>query len=824
MNIWGFSWRQARREWRAGELRTIAAALVVAGAALTAVSAFSQRIERGLLASATELLGADLVVRSRQVADQEWVAEAQRRGLRTASVVEFPSVAFAGDRSMLVEVKAVSAAYPLRGVLEIADQPFGQPYGAEGVPAVDQAWVDQRVVNELAAQMGGSLELGNLNLALRHTVVLEPDRAAGAFNLAPRVLISAGALEQSGLLGAGSRVRYRFLIAGDQANVDGFRQWLEPRLGANQYFQSIDDSQQQIATAMARAQRFLNLAALTAIILSGVAIVIAVAHFARRHFDTVAILRCLGEKQAPVLLSFALQLLWVGIPALLTGALIGYSGQFLLVAAMGDLLPGQLPLPDWRPGLLAIGIGLLVLLGYGIPPLLRLRHVPPMRVLNRVLGEPSARTIGAYLAAGLFSLGLIIWRAEDWRLGLAMAIGLAVTAGLLSLAGTLLSQLLRRLAAGRASWRLGLASASHGQTAQLQLAGLGLGMLAMLLLGVVQHDLLSGWRDSLPANTPNLFLINIQPDQVESTQTYFSQQAIESQGVFPMAVARLSRINGQSPRPEDFADPRAAGRIRGNINVSWSSEFPAANRLLRGQWWSGQGNEVSLAESWATTMELDLGDTITVRVGSDEVTATVTSIREVDWDSMEPNFFVLLSPDAVGDVARTYISSLYLPSNRLNDVSGLVRRHPNISVIDISAILNRVNSIIERVSQTVQLVFVLTLFAGILVLVAGLQGSLQQRQYAGAVLRTLGGSRRQLTASTLVEFGLLGVTAGLISALAAAAVGWGLASQVFDMPYQPSVLLLGLGALAGALMIVLVGYVGSRSVLTTPPAWVLRKS
>ena len=763
MKIWSFSWRQARREWRAGELRTIAAALVVAGAALTAVSAFSQRIESGLLASVTELLGADLVVRSRQVADPTWVGEAQRRGLQTASVVEFPSVAFAGDQSMLVEVKAVSATYPLRGELEIADQPFGEPYVAETAPSPDQAWVDQRVVNELSAKMGDSLELGNLNLTLQRTVVLEPDRAAGAFNLAPRVLINADSLDQSGLLGAGSRVRYRFLIAGPEGDVNEFRQWLKPKLGANQYFQSIDDSQQQIATAMARAQRFLNLAALTAIILSGVAIVIAVAHFARRHFDTVAILRCLGEKQTPVLVSFALQLLWVGIPALLLGALLGYLGQFLLVVAMGDLLPGQLPLPDWRPGLLSIAIGLLVLLGYGLPPLLRLRQVPPIRVLNRVLGEPSAGAIGAYLAAGLFSLALIIWRAEDWRLGLAMAIGLAATAGLLSLAGTLLSRLLRKLASGRASWRLGLASASHGQTAQLQLAGLGLGLLAMLLLGVVQHDLLRGWRNSLPANTPNLFLINIQPDQVESTQDYFDQQGIDSQGLFPMAVARLSRINGQSPRPGDFEDPRAASRIRGNINVSWATEFPAANRLLRGQWWSNQGNEVSLAESWAQTMGLDLGDTITVLVGSDEVTATVTSIREVDWDSMEPNFFVLLSPDAVGDVARTYISSLYLPREQLNDVSGLVRRHPNISVIDISAILNRVNAIIERVSQTVQLVFVLTLLAGVLVLVAGLQGSLHQRTYAGAVLRTLGGSRRQLTTSTLVEFGLLGLTAGLIS-------------------------------------------------------------
>lgn len=824
MNVLRFSARQARREWHAGELRTLAAALLVAAAALTAVGAFTQRVERGLKASANELLGADLVVRSRRLAEQDWASEAKLRGLRTANVVEFPSVVFAADESMLVEVKAVSAGYPLRGTLEIADQPYATPYPAAAIPAVGQTWVDARVVNQLNSAVGRTLELGDLLLDTDRIVALEPDRAAGAFNLAPRVMMNFDDLPASGLLGEGSRVRYRFLIAGEQSTVNDFRDWLEPQLEPGQYFQSLQDSQQQISTALDRAQRFLNLAALTAIILSGVAIVIAVSQFAQRHFDTVAILRCLGERQWPVFFSFALQLLWIGIPAVLAGCLLGYAGQALLVTAMGDLLPTGLPHPDWRPGTTAAGISLLVLLGYGLPPLLRLRQVPPIRVLNRLLGEPQAGVISAYLAAALFSIGLIIWQAQDWRLGLAMAAGLLLTACALATAGAVLARLLRKLASGHASWRLGLASAAHGSTAQLQLAGLGLGLLAILLLSVVQRDLLQGWQTSLPADTPNFFLINIQPEQVDSTRRYFTEQSVDAVGLFPMAVARLSKINGKVPKAGDYDDPRADSRIRGNVNISWSTEFPAANRLVKGQWWSGQGPEISLAKSWAETMQLDLGDTLSFLVGSDEVTAPVTSIREVDWDSMQPNFFILLSPDAVGDVARTYISSLHLPDQQMDLVSGLVRRHPNISVIDISAILTRVQSIISRVSQTVQLVFVLTMLAGVLVLVAGLQSSLEQRSYAGAVMRTLGGSRKQLLRATLIEFAMLGLTAGLVAALAALAVGWIMADQVFQMPYSPSLGMLLLGAVAGAMLIVLVGVIGSRKVLRTPPIMVLRKS
>jgi putative ABC transport system permease protein len=827
MKVLSFSLRQARREWRSGELRALAAALAISAAALTAVGAFTQRVDKALTASANELLAADLVVQSRYVPKLDWGEEAGLRGLDTATTVSFPSVTFAGDNSLLVQVKAVSSAYPLRGKMEISDVAFGEARAATDIPASGEVWVDPRLGTELDVVVGDRIELGDLEFRIGQIIALEPDRASGVFNVAPRVMMNHADLPQSGLLGEGSRVRYRYLIAGPAEVVTAYREWLEPKLERGQYFQSLEDSQRQVSTAMDRAKRFLNLAALTAVILSGIAIVISIRQFVLRHLDTVAILRCLGARQRPVMTAFVLQLLWLALPALALGSLLGYAVQSALVASMGDLIPEALPAPNVVPAVVATATGLLALLGYGLPPLMALRRVPPIRVLNRQLGQPRPGQFVIYLVPIAFSVALVFWQAGDVRLGTAMSAGLGGTVVLLSIVAALLIRGLRKLSRGRGiSWRFGLANvAKRGSGSLLQIAGLGLGLMVIFLLSVIQSDLLRGWRDSLPERTPNFFLINVQPDQVESTNAYLAENGIETQGLFPMAVSRLVEINGEVPDPESFADPRAERRLRGNVNLSWNQTLPRSNRIIEGQWWDegAVGNELSLASSWATALELSIGDELTFDVGSQQVTATISSIREVDWDSFDVNFFIVLSPGAIGDVPRTYISSLYVPDQQLSSVSGLVRMHSNISVLDVGTILRRVRTIIERVSLTVQLVFGFTLLSGVVVLLAALQGGLGERIYEGAVLRTLGGSRRQLRMAVLAEFSLLGGVAGLLAAVAAVAVGWVMADQVFKMEYQPSLWLPPVGLVVGAVGIAITGLLGSRPVLSTPPALILRK-
>ncbi len=826
MKVLSFSLRQVRREWRAGELRALALALAVSAAALTSVGAFSERVSKALTMGANELLAADLVIQSRQVVNAEWLEEARERGLKTARTIEFPTVAFAGEQSLLVQVKGVSDGYPLRGRLEIASELYGPARTATGIPQPGQAWVDPRVVAELNLTAGGALELGDQTFAVTETIALEPDAGGGVFNLAPRVMLPFGAIEEAGLLGPGARVQYRALVAGEPEAVAAFKDWLVPNLKPGESIQTLAQSQQQIGRALDRAQQFLMLAALTAVLLAGIAIVIAARQFVERHLDTVAILRCLGSRQNAIILSFALVLLWTALPALLLGAGLGYLSQHLLVLALGDLLPGTIPGAGVQPVLVAMGIGLLTLLGYGVPPLLRLRQVPPVRVLNRQLGDaPASQFVGDGLALA-FSLGLIWWLSADIKLGAVMA-GASLGAGLALAGGAfLLIRLARRLARGRTlGWRYGVANlARQNRGVLMQVAGLGLGLTAIFLLGVIQRDLLSGWRDTLPANAPNYFLINIQPDQVETVNDHFAANGVASQGLFPLAVSRLSEINGAAPDLASLPSDRARRRVDGNINISWSDELSIGNTIIRGQWRDPNvsGLQISLAQSWAESMGFKLMDELTFTAGGQSISGTITSIRKVDWDSFQPNFFIVFNSTLDGGFPHTYISSVFLPGGRFDVIADLVRQTPNVSVLDIGTIMERVRTMIQRVSLAVQVVFVFTLLAGVVVLLAALGAGLAQRQHEGAVMRTLGGSGRQLRAAIFSEFAVIGAVAGVLAAVAAVIAGGVLATQVFNIVYQPSWWLPALGLASGALAIGLTGLVGSRSVLRTPPMVTLR--
>lgn len=820
MRVLAMAWRQLRRELRAGELHALAGALIIAVAALTAVGAFGERVEGGLLRSANELLGGDLVVVSRREIPAAWRQRSRELGLAVTTAVEFPTVAFAGERSMLVEVKAVGEGYPLRGAVEIAPDPASPGRRADRIPAPGTAWVDPRVLGELEVRLGDELELGSALFRIEALVRLEPDRS-GVFNLAPRVLIPAGDLDKTGLLGAGSRARYRLMVAGNPGELEAFRSWLEPRReGAS--FQTLKESQGQLSASLDRANRFLALAALSAVLLAGAALVLAAREFALRHVDTVAVLRCLGASQFQALAMLGVQLLWLAIPAVAVGIGIGYGVQALLVWAMGDLIPEALPAAGPAPALAGTLTGLLALLGFGLPPLIRLRHVPPARVLRRQDGPLRLSDWLVYLPAGIFAVALIYWQAGEWPLGTYITLGLVGTLAILAAAALAVIATLRLFrGSGGLGWRYGLANLARHRVSNLfQIAGLGLGAMLIFLLSVVQADLLESWRGTLPERAPNFFLLNIQPDQAASVEAALAPYGRPD--VFPMAVGRITAINGVPPSEDQT---RRSRRLDGTTNLSWAQDLPAGNEIIAGEWWkpASKRAEVSLAESWAERVGIGIGDRLTFRVGATGVEATVSSIRRVDWDSFEVNFFILLSPGLLGEVPATYLTSLYLPPEQFAVIGELVRTHPNISVIDVGTILARVRTIIDRVSLTVQVVFLFTLAAGVLVLLSALRAGLGARIYEGAVLRTLGAARHQLQRALLAEFGVIGTLAGGLAAAAALGTGWLVARQVFEMPYAASWTLIPLGALVGGMAIALIGTWGGRGVLTAPPVSVLRR-
>ncbi len=822
MNVTALAWRNLSREWRAGELTTLMIALIVGVAAMTGVRAFTDRVSLAMQASANELLAADLVLRSRTPIDEQLAQEAAARGLESTRVTGFPSVAFHDDASQLADVKAVGPGYPLRGAVQVADRPFAAGSPTDSPPKSGEAWADSRLATALELEVGDTVEVGELTLSITAIVTLEPDRGGDLFSVAPRLMIAHEDLAASGLLGPGSRASYRLLLAGTPAQITDYRDWFEAAEITGIRTLGIDETQQQLRAALDRAERFLGLAALSAILLAGVAIVIAAQRFAQRHYDAVAIMRCVGAPQNSVLAVFIMQILLAGLPAAAIGAGAGYALQGVLTATLGSLVPGDLPLPGIKPALWGVATGIVILIGFALPPLARLRRVTPMRVLHRQNAPVAAADGWTYGVPLLAAVLLVLWQTYDLRLAAFLLAGAGAAIGALVGAAWLLIRILRALTSNAGgAWRFGLASVARRSGASaVQIAGLGLGLTVILLLGLVRGELLDQWRTSLPDDAPNHFLINVRESQVEETERTLEQLGVDKPVLYPMATGKLASMSGANA-----ATPEFERRRDGTINLSWSDELPDANEIVAGQWFDESDRaEISLEDRWAEALGIAVGDEVTFDIGGQLLTGEVTSFRKVEWDSFEVNFFILVKPSIVNGVAHQNIASFYLSKDRAPELIDLVRRFPNLSVLDVEDLMQKVREVIDRVTTAVEFVFLFTLAAGLTVLFAALQITQSDRIYEGALLRTLGAGRKRLTAGVLAEFSVLGGVAGLLSGVAATGIGLLLARQVFNIPFQPGPLTLVIALTAGLVGALIVGVVGNRRVVRTLPVRILRDS
>jgi putative ABC transport system permease protein len=820
-----YSLRSFRRELRSGDLPTLALALVLGVAVMTAVGTLVNRVTLALTQSAGEIIGGDLGVAGRTAIPAEWQTEAERRGLATARIVIFASVVFHGEASQLAEIKAVDAKYPLRGEMVLAEDMGGMNLRRGSAPAAGTAYADARLLDALGLVPGGSLEFGDRMLELPARLHTEPDASGEMFQLAPRLLVNLADVEDSGLLAPGSRAAHRLMFAGEPSAVDDFRQWLAPRMDGFR-FVSVADAQRAVRGAFERAQRFLSLAALLAVLLAGVATALAANRFALRQIDNVAVLRCLGAPQPQILGALTLQLLMLAVPACLLGVLIGLGVQAALVEALGSLLPQRLPLPQAQPALSGAAIGLVMLLGFGLPPLLRLRGVPPMRVLNRSFAALPRMPALISVAAVAGACTLVALATRDVRLALYVMAGLAALGVVSWIVGFAALWVARRLQSRlRGAWRLGMAALSRRRALSVvQLTGLALSLCALLLLSAIGPALLTQWRAQLAPDTPNWFLLNVQQHQAESVLDGLRRAGVAEPRLEPFATGRLLAINGVAPRAEDFTDPRAGAWINGPLNMSWREDFPPANRLTAGQFWKPDSavDEVSVERMWVDMFGIALGDTLSIGIGDRSYDLKVTSLREADWDSFRVNFFLLLNANAMQDAPHNLISSFHLPAGQASALQALTRTHPNVSLIDIDAILTRVREVMERVAEAVQLVLAFSLAAGVLVLVAALQATRSERRYESTVLRTLGARQSQIRGAVLAEFAAIGGLAGALAAIGAAMTGQILAQRAFDMGLDMPWLALAAGALTGMLLAMLAGWLGTRSVVATPPALSLR--
>ncbi|MBK5931272.1 ABC transporter permease [Halochromatium salexigens] len=828
----GAAWRLAarllRRDWRSGELYLLAGALILTVAAITAVGFFTDRIEAAMQRQGSELLAADLALEASTPIPAALADEANQRGLELARTLTFRSVVFADETSQLVQVKAVDDGYPLRGRLRLRERLGGAETEVPGGPPAGEVWIESRLLHVLGKQVGDRLTLGERALPMRQIIAYEPDRGGNIFQIAPRVMMAMADVEATGLVGEASRARHRLLIAGDADAVADYRDWLADRLPTNAELIDARNARPEFESAVDRASRFLHLAALTTLLVAGAAMALASRRLVERQTDAVAVMRCLGAPRHLLTQIFALRLLLFGLIAGLLGVALGWLAQFGLAALLADWFDGALPPAGGAPALVGLGTGLVALAGFGLPPLLQLADVPPLRVLRRDLGPPKASVaISAAGAVGTLAL-LILWQAGDTSLAWKLLGGVAATVVALGLSAGLLVWL-ARLATNRARgvWRLGLAGLSRRPTASiLSIVGLGLGILALLLLAVVRLDLLRSWQETLPEGAPNRFLINIQPSEVDALEAFLRDKGLDSSGLYPMIRGRLRAIGGEAVDPEAYDDPQAQRLAEREFNLSFAVQPQSDNEIVAGRWWAEveAPGQFSVEEGIAETLGIDLGEELRFWVAGREVSAPVTSLRQVQWDSFNVNFFVIAPPALLAAEPATYVTSFYLPPGEEALATELIQAFPSVTLIDVGALLQQVQGIIRQGIQAVEYVFLFTLLAGLLVMYAGIQASLAVRRAEHGVLRALGAQRRQLLVALAVELTTAGLLAGLIASLFAELTGWVLARELFGLPFAFSPWLWIGGVLGSGLLVGAAGTLGTYRLLVRPPLSALRQS
>lgn len=825
MNLVALAGRMLRREWRLSELRTLILALVLAVTALGVVATLTTRVEAGIAAGAAQLIGGDAGVSAPGPLPAVFAARAQALGLAISAGAGFPSVAFAGGHSRLLSVSAVDPKWPLRGSETLAGR-GGRKYSGHG-PDSGNVYLDHRALVALGLRVGERVQLGGQTLEVAAELLTEPD-GGELFALAPRAQMSLADARAAGLLGTGSRARHWLLVAGAAPAVRQWQAWAKTALPQGAELISPQQTQERVRSAFDRAGAFLRLTALLAALLAGVAVALAANQYARRKIDEVALLRALGTPRRRVLTLLGLTLGLLALPGAVCGALLSLAiAQVAWTALHGLIGGGPVPLPLAPAGAAALA-GLAVLAGFALPPLARLAEVPPVAVFRRDLGRRLRRFDALYLVPAAVAVALIWLQGGSAQLALIVSVCLAGAAAAALALATLLLWLVRRVApSAHPALRLGLAALARRRGLTLvQATALGLGLTALLLLGIVAPALLDGWRRELPPDTPNWFVLNLESGQRASFAHALIGVGAANINMLPLAVGKLVAINGQPIDRMHFEDPEAARWADRQLRLSWSAKLPPDNRVVAGSWRNEHPAtaQVSVDEHWRDMFHLKLGDRMRFEVGERQIEATVSSIRGVNWRSFRVNFFLLLDPDHAATLPHTWVASFFLPQDRADRLAAVSRAFPNLSLVDVDQLLGRIRGIIDQVAGAVRWVLGFSLLAGALVLAAALAASAAERRHEAALLRTLGARRRQLRVAAACEFALLGLISAASAVGAAAAAGTWLSRSVFHIrQFTPPAWPLVATGLAATAAVILLGMAGTWAVATTPPLRLLRR-
>ncbi|HKW37952.1 MAG TPA: FtsX-like permease family protein [Burkholderiales bacterium] len=821
------------RDWRAGELHVLALALVLAAGSVASVAFFADRVRQLLIRDAHRVLGADVLLSADHPWSAEFPATIARLGLRLAESVSFVSMARAGEEAQLASVKAVTPAYPLRGALRTAPDLNAPDADTAGIPAAGSVWLDQSMMAALKARPGDAIELGRARFRVAAVLTLEPDRGVSFVNFAPRILMRIDDLPATGLVQPQSRIRYQLLAAGEPAAILRFEQWARQRLGRGERVDSLENARPEVRAGLDRAQSFLGLAAMLSVILSAVALALGARRYTQRHLDGYAVMRCMGASQSRLFALFASEFLLLAVLASLAGCALGFLVQSLVAWLLASLIPGSLPQPGVAPLVQGAATGLVLLSCFALPPLLQLKDVPALRVIRRDAGAARRGAIAVYILGFAGTFVLLRWQAGEFPLAAYLFGGFAAS---FAVFGAVAYAVLRLVAgvgrsgggAVRVSWRYGLASLMRRPRSNaVQIVAIALGLTAVLLLTLIRADLLDAWRKRLPPDAPDRFLVNIQPDQRAPLDGFLERNDVGRPQIFPMVRARLIAINGRPVGSEDYADERAKRQIEREFNVSYFSALPPDNRVEEGAWFgSGDLKDGAISvERWvAQRLGIRLGDRLEFLSAGRSFSAPVTSVRRLDWNSMHPNFFFITTPSLLEGFPASYVASFRAPVGDALLTLRLSKAFPNLTVIDVGSVLRQVQAVMNQLIGAVQLVFLFALAAGVLVLYAALLATQDERTHEVAVMRAVGASRAQVLSAQRAEFAVLGLIAGALGALGATAIGWVLATRVFELDFILNGWIWVAGPALGLACVVLNAWAGARAALNRPPLAALREA
>ena len=824
MNRLALALRLLKRDARSGELTLLVLALIIAVSSSTAISLFADRMHRTMSTQAAEFLAADLVITSSSIIPDEWVSKAEEFGLRRARTAEFSTVLIENDELLLAGVKAVSDLYPLRGELKTTQTDFEQESVQVSGPKVGEAWLDSRVMATLKLAIGDTLTVGELPLTVSQIITYEPDKRGDLYSLSPRVMMSDADLEATKVLQPGSHVHFFYQFSGEAKALSDFNAWVKPWLIPGQRLMDVQDDRPELGSALARAERYLGLSSIIVILIAGVAIAMSTRRYSERHFNATAILRCLGCKQADVLVLFLYQFLILGVLACSVGSVLGWFAQEALFELLRDLLPAKVAAPSLIAVMLGFLTGFAILIGFALPPLLRLKKVSPLRVLRREL-EPLSSSAWLVYGLALLLISGLIWRyTQDYKLMLTIIGGgllTTVLSGVLLMG--LLKQLRKLLPHVSLSYRLGLQGVLRNPIASVtQILAFSITLLAMLLSFTVRNDLIQDWQQQLPPDAPNHFAMNILPEQVQQFEQQLSAKKLPAAQFHPVVRGRLVGINDVPVQRIVSKDSQGERATHRDLSLTWGNELPSDNKTVAGEWAKAKLGEVSIESKLATSLNVGVGDKLTFSIGSEQLKAVVSHVRTVQWDTMKPNFYMVFSNGTLDDFPTTYITSFYVPTGEKKALNGLAKQFPSMTLLEVDAILEQFKTILTQLTAAINYLLYFALLAGFTVLFASVNSTLDNRINEGALMRTLGANRQLLNKAHWVEFSIIGVVSGLIAVLMFELVSFGLYTFVLKLDFNFNVLLCVFTPLVSAACVIAAGLWGVKDVANKPPMWVLR--